>query len=96
MGEARAHPCAHPERTGGRLRRDRPAAVNPWDVEDPRELPTDKLQYLLALHSFFLGTQTQDGTYDLSPTDESLLSRAIREVYKRCAASGDYGTPVTL
>ena len=37
---------------------DRPAAVNPWDVEDPRELPTEKLQYLLALHSFFLGTQT--------------------------------------
>ena len=55
---------------------DRPAAVNPWDVEDARELPTEKLQYLLALHSFFLGTQTQDGTYDLTPTDESLLSRA--------------------
>jgi hypothetical protein len=67
--------------------KDRPAAVNPWDVEDPRELPTEKLQYLLALHSFFLGTQTQDGTYDLSPTDESLLSRAIREVYIRCAMS---------
>jgi hypothetical protein len=68
---------------------DRPAAVNPWDVEDPRELPTEKLQYLLALHSFFLGTQTQDGTYDLTPTDESLLSRAIREVYIRCAISGE-------
>lgn len=68
---------------------DRPAAVNPWDVEDPRELPTEKLQYLLALHSFFLGTQTQDGTYDLTPTDESLLSRAIRDVYIRCAATNE-------
>ena len=67
----------------------RPPAVNPWDVDDPRELPTEKLQYLLALHSFFLGSQSSDGTYDLSPTDESLLSRAIREVYIRCAATGE-------
>lgn len=67
----------------------RPAAVNPWDVQDVRELPTEKLQYLLALHSFMLGTQTQDGTYDLSATDESLLSRAIRDTYIRCALSGE-------
>jgi hypothetical protein len=67
----------------------RPPAINPWDVEDPRELPTEKLKYLLALHAFFLGTQAQDGTYDLTPVEASLLSRAIREVYIRCSVNGE-------
>jgi hypothetical protein len=66
---------------------DRPPAINPWDVEDPRELPTEKLKYLLALHAFFLGQQGSDGTYDLTPTESSHLSRAIRDVYIRCAST---------
>lgn len=66
---------------------ERPPAINPWDVDDARELPTEKLKYLLALHAFFLGEQNNDGTYDLPPLESSLLSRAIRDVYIRCALS---------
>jgi hypothetical protein len=60
-------------------------AVNPWDTDDATgELAPEKLEYLLALHSFFLGRPLPDGTYDLEPRDHSQLSLAIRAVYRRC------------
>ncbi|HTX09812.1 MAG TPA: hypothetical protein VME22_14425, partial [Solirubrobacteraceae bacterium] len=47
------------------------------------------LEYLLALHSFFLGRPQVDGTYDLEPRDHSQLSLAIRAVYRRCQLTGE-------
>ena len=35
------------------------------------QLAPEKLEYLLALHSFFLGRPLPDGTYDLEPRDHS-------------------------
>ena len=61
-------------------------AINPWDVDRLRQLRPEKLEYLLALHSFFLGRPLPDGTYDLEPRDHSQLSLAIRAVYRRCRA----------
>ena len=66
---------------------DRPAAINPWDVEDPRDVGPEKIDFLLALHSFFLGRLQPDGSYDLDPRDHSQLSLAIRDVYRLCAAT---------
>jgi TraG P-loop domain len=65
-------------------------AINPWDVDDQDgELAPEKLEYLLALHSFFLGRPLPDGTYDLEPRDHSQLSLAIRAVYRRCRLTGE-------
>ncbi len=64
-------------------------AINPWDVADVRHLPPEKLEYLLALHSFFLGRPQADGTYDIEPRDHSQLSLAIRAVYRRCQLTGE-------
>jgi hypothetical protein len=66
---------------------DRPAAINPWDVDDPRDIGPEKIDFLLALHSFFLGRIQEDGTHDLDPRDHSQLSLAIRDVYRLCAAT---------
>jgi len=64
-------------------------AINPWEVEDVRRLGPEKLEYLLALHSFLLGRPQPDGTYDLEPRDHSQLSLAIRAVYRRCQLTGE-------
>jgi hypothetical protein len=64
-------------------------AINPWDVADVRRLPPEKLEYLLALHSFFLGRPQADGTYDIEPRDHSQLSLAIRAVYRRCQLTAE-------
>jgi hypothetical protein len=64
-------------------------AINPWDVDDVRRLGPEKLEYLLALHSFFLGRPQPDGTYDLEPRDHSQVSLAIRAVYRRCQLTGE-------
>ena len=64
-------------------------AINPWDIDDAGYLPPEKLEYLLALHSFFLGRPLADGTYDLEPRDHSQLSLAIRAVYRRCELTGE-------
>jgi len=64
-------------------------AINPWDADDVRRLSPEKLEYLLALHSFFLGRPQPDGTYDLEPRDHSQLSLAIRAVYRRCQLTGE-------
>ncbi len=36
-------------------------AINPWDVDDVRRVGPEKLEYLLALHSFFLGRPLRTG-----------------------------------
>jgi hypothetical protein len=64
--------------------------VNPWDVEDVQRPGPEKLEYLLALHSFFLGRPQPDGTYDLEPRDHSQLSLAIRAAYRRCQLTGEH------
>jgi hypothetical protein len=64
-------------------------AINPWDVTDVSRLASEKLEYLLALHSFFLGRPQPDGTYDLEPRDHSQLSLAIRAVYRRCQLTSE-------
>jgi hypothetical protein len=62
-------------------------AVCPWDVPDPGNVEQSKVDFLLALHALLLGREhTQDGLGDL---EENLLSLAIREVYARCASTGE-------
>lgn len=64
-------------------------AINPWDVDDVTDVPPEKLEFLLALHSFFLGGERADGTYDLDPRDHALLSLAIRAVYEQARILGE-------
>jgi hypothetical protein len=65
-------------------------AINSWDVEDPAQVPAEKIDYLLALHALLLGEHhaAQD-SYGLSDLESNLLGLAIGEVYERCAVSGE-------
>jgi DNA helicase HerA-like ATPase len=65
-------------------------AINCWDVEDPAEIPAEKVDYLLALHALLLGEHhaAQD-SYGLSDLESNLLGLAIGEVYERCALTGE-------
>lgn len=60
-------------------------AICPWDVDDPERVEQSKVDYLLALHSLLLGR----GGQGLGDLEESLLAVAIREVYARCALTGE-------
>jgi hypothetical protein len=70
---------------GGRSNSD---AVCPWDVTDPGRVEQSKVDYLLALHALLLARHDGDrgGLGDL---EENLLSLVIREVYARCALTGE-------
>src|SRR5581483_2288516 len=71
-------------------------AINPWDVSDVTDVPPEKLEFLLALHSFFLGGERADGTYDLDPRDHALLSLAIRSVYEQARILGEIPREIML
>jgi TraG P-loop domain len=69
---------------GGRENRH---AVCPWDVPDPGRVEQSKVDYLLALHALLLARHDSDG--GLGDLEENLLGLAIREVYTRCALTGE-------
>ena len=65
-------------------------AINSWDVEDPAQVPAEKVDYLLALHALLLGEHhAAHDSYGLSDLESNLLGLAIGEVYERCALSGE-------
>ncbi len=76
-------PGAVQVKLGGRGNRE---AVCPWDVPDPSRVDQSKVDYLLALHSLLLGRRDGTGLGDL---EENLLGLCIREVYARCALTGE-------
>jgi hypothetical protein len=63
-------------------------AICPWDTPDPASLPSEKIDYLIALHATLIGTGRRD-EYGLSALEENLLGRAIRQVYERCVLTGE-------
>ena len=65
-------------------------AINSWDVEDPAQVPAEKVDYLLALHALLLGEHhAAHDSYGLTDLESNLLGLAIGEVYERCALSGE-------
>jgi hypothetical protein len=83
-------PGAVQVRLGGRGNRE---AVCPWDVLDPARVEQGKVDYLLALHGLLLGRRDGSGLGDL---EENLLGLAIREVYARCALTGEQARELIL
>jgi hypothetical protein len=71
---------------GGRGNHD---AICPWDVPDPARVEQSKVDYLLALHSLLLTHREGDEQGGLGDLEENLLGIAIREVYARCALTGE-------
>jgi type IV secretory pathway VirB4 component len=69
---------------GGKGNRE---AICPWDVPDTSRVEQRKIDYLLALHSLLLSRH--DGGGGLGDLEENLLALAIREVYARCALTGE-------
>jgi len=63
--------------------------ICPWDVHDPARVPSEKKEFLLALHALLIGHA--DGVdrrqRSLTAVEEGLLSTAIDGVYARCADS---------
>lgn len=66
------------------------AVICPWDVHDPAAVPSEKKEFLLALHALLIGhAQGADRRQrSLTAVEEGLLSIAIDRVYERCADSG--------
>jgi len=65
-------------------------AINSWDVEDPANVPPEKIDYLLALHAQLLGEHhAERDSYGLTDLESNLLGLAIAEVYERCALTGE-------
>ena len=65
--------------------------ICPWDVHDPSSVPSEKHEFLLALHALLIGHAHGPDRRQrtLTAVEEGLLSTAIDEVYARCAASGE-------
>ena len=59
---------------------DCPYAVNPWDVDDVRAVPRNKVSYLLALHRLLIG---DDGHLDRNEIGQ--LEAAMRHAYDLAA-----------
>jgi hypothetical protein len=65
-------------------------AINSWDVEDPAEVGTEKVDFLLGLHALLLGEHHPGrDSYGLSDLEANLLGLAITEVYARCSLTGE-------
>jgi hypothetical protein len=62
-------------------------AICPWDVPDPGRVEQSKVDYLLALHTLLLARHDEE--HGLGDLEENLLALAIREVYARCALTGE-------
>jgi hypothetical protein len=65
-------------------------AINSWDIDDPANIPPEKIDYLLALHALLLGEHHAGrDSYGLTDLESNLLGLAIAEVYERCALTGE-------
>jgi hypothetical protein len=63
-------------------------AICPWDIPNPASVGAEKIDFLIALHATLVGTGRRE-EYGLSALEESLLGRAIRQVYDRCVVTGE-------
>jgi hypothetical protein len=63
-------------------------AICPWDTPNPAHVGPERIAYLIALHATLIGTGKHD-EYGLSALEQSLLGRGIRQVYERCALTGE-------
>jgi len=62
--------------------------ICPWDVPNPVDVPSSKLEFLLALHALLIGDLHGDERR-LNALEESLLRTAISSVYERCTETGE-------
>jgi hypothetical protein len=64
--------------------------ICPWDVHDHARVPSEKKEFLLALHALLIGHAqgTDRKQRSLTAVEEGLLSTAIDRVYERCAQTG--------
>lgn len=65
------------------------ACVNPWDTPDVSKVPPSKIHFLVALHELLVGERSATDEFDLSSLETSLLAKAIRAVYARCATTNE-------
>jgi hypothetical protein len=65
--------------------------ICPWDVYDPAHVPSEKKEFLLALHALLIGhAEGADRRQrTLTAVEEGLLSTAIDDVYARTADMGE-------
>ena len=64
--------------------------ICPWDVADPRAVPSEKKEFLLALHALLIGHAAGADARErtLTAVEEGLLSTAIDEVYAHADHTG--------
>ena len=66
------------------------AVLCPWDVPDPARVSSEKIRFLLALHTLLIGDPGRDSDErELSGEDRSLLERGIQRVYDVCSRTGE-------
>ena len=66
------------------------AVLCPWDVPDPARVGSEKVRFLVALHTLLIGDPGRDSDErELSGEDRSLLERGIERVYTVCAETGE-------
>jgi len=65
--------------------------ICPWDVADPARVPSEKKEFLLALHALLIGHSNgpDHRQRTLTAIEEGLLSTAIDAVYARCIETGE-------
>lgn len=64
------------------------AVICPWDTPNPANVPSEKIEFLKALHALLIGERHGEER-DLNALDEALIARGIDAVYERCAKSGE-------
>jgi hypothetical protein len=65
--------------------------ICPWDVPDPTQVPSEKKEFLLALHALLIGHSTPTGGHErvLTAVEEGLLSTGIDAVYAHAQERGE-------
>jgi hypothetical protein len=62
--------------------------ICPWDVPNPADVTSSKLEFLLALHALLIG-DLHGGERRLTALEESLLRTAMSAVYEGCVVTGE-------
>ena len=58
------------------------ATINPWDTDDPANVPRSKVAFLVRFHALLIGDHVADNdSYGLAPLERNLLAIAIRKTY---------------
>ena len=65
--------------------------ICPWDVQDPARVPSEKSEFLLAMHALLIGHAHGENARQrtLTAVEEGLLSTAIDATYAHCAKTGE-------